>query len=73
LGDKNPTITLGGDCQAAKDAVALGGNHKICSATEVAIDEKNKLLTAPAYMVATKISQISEGSDNLIQALSSML
>jgi enhancing lycopene biosynthesis protein 2 len=39
----------------------------------VAIDEKNKLLTAPAYMVATRISQIFEGSDNLIQALSLML
>jgi enhancing lycopene biosynthesis protein 2 len=73
LGDKNPTITLGGDCQAAKDAVALGCNHKVCSATEVAIDEKNKLLTAPAYMVATRISQIFEGSDNLIQALYNMI
>ena len=43
LGDKNPTITLGGDCQAAKDAVALGCNHQICNATEVAIDKENKL------------------------------
>ena len=73
LGDKNPTLTLGGDCQAAKDAIALGCRHKICNATEVAIDEKNKLLTAPAYMVATRISQIFEGSDNLIQALYNMI
>lgn len=73
LGDKNPTLTLGGDCQAAKDAIALGCNHKICNATEVAIDVKNKLLTAPAYMVATRISQIFEGSDNLIQALYNMI
>ncbi len=73
LGDKNPTITLGGDCQAAKDAISLGCNHQICDATEVSIDEKNKLLTTPAYMVATRISQIFDGADNLIQALSNMI
>jgi enhancing lycopene biosynthesis protein 2 len=73
LGDKNPTITLGGDCQAAKDAISLGCNHQICDATEVSIDKENKLLTSPAYMVATRISQIFEGSDNLIQALYTMI
>jgi enhancing lycopene biosynthesis protein 2 len=73
LGDKNPTITLGGDCQAAKDAISLGCNHQICDATEVSIDKENKLLTTPAYMVATRISQIFEGSDNLIQALYTMI
>ncbi len=73
LGDKNPTITLGSDCQAAKDAIALGCNHQVCNATEVSVDEKNKLITTPAYMVATRISQIFEGSDNLVQALANML
>ena len=37
------------------------------------IDKENKLLTTPAYMVATRISQIFEGSDNLIQALYTMI
>lgn len=69
LGDKNPTITLGGDCQAAQDAVSLGCNHQICNATEVAVDKDNKLVTTPAYMVATRISQIFEGADNLIEEL----
>lgn len=73
LGDKNPTITLGGECQAAKDAVALGCKHKVCNATEVAIDENHKLFTTPAYMVATHIAQIFEGSDNLVESLSNIL
>lgn len=69
LGDKNPTITLGQECQAAKDAVTLGCKHQVCSAEEVAIDRENKIVTTPAYMVATHISQIFEGSDNLVQAI----
>ncbi len=73
LGSKNPTLTLGEDCPAAKDAVALGCNHQICSATQVAVDKKNKLLTTPAYMVAKNISQIFEGADNLIEELVSLL
>jgi enhancing lycopene biosynthesis protein 2 len=73
LGDKNPTITLGTKCQAAEDAIALGCKHQECTAEQVAIDKENKLLTTPAYMVATHIAQIFEGSDNLIQALSEML
>lgn len=69
LGSKNPTITLGNDCPAAKDAIALGCNHQICKANEVAIDKENKIVTTPAYMVATHISQIFEGSDNLVQGI----
>ncbi len=73
LGSKNPTLTLGEDCPAAKDAIALGCKHKICSATKTAKDSENKLVTTPAYMVAKNISQIFEGADNLIEDLASLL
>ncbi len=69
LGDKNPTLTLGNDCPAAQDAISLGCNHQICKSNEVAVDVKHKIVTTPAYMVATHISEIFEGSDNLVEQI----
>ncbi|MBO7276387.1 MAG: isoprenoid biosynthesis glyoxalase ElbB [Bacteroidales bacterium] len=69
LGDENPTLTLGNDCPAAQDAIFLGCNHQICKSNEVAVDVKHKIVTTPAYMVATHISEIFEGSDNLVEEL----
>lgn len=73
LGPYGVTLTLGDPCTAKKVATKLGANCLDCNATEVAIDTTNKVITTPAYMVATHISQIFEGATNLIDALVEML
>ena len=74
LGPKGIQLTLG--C-AANDAsivaCQLGAKAQDCKATDVCVDIEHKVLTTPAYMVASRISEIFEGADNMIQKLSLLL
>jgi enhancing lycopene biosynthesis protein 2 len=35
--------------------------------TGFVVDRKNKLVTSPAYMLATRISEVAEGVDNCVR------
>lgn len=63
------TITLGQAGDAANDAVALGMQHEVRNARQVAIDETNNLFTTPCYMVDTNIGEVNEGVDALMAAI----
>ena len=71
LGSYGVTLTLGGPCSPADIARQLGANVEYCNATDVCIDRQHNLYTTPAYMVATHISEIFEGADNMIHAIES--
>lgn len=62
--------TLGSsDDDAAKAVVAMGGEHEACGVGEISIDEANKLVTTPAYMLAGRISEASAGITKLVEAV----
>lgn len=69
LGDKHPTITLGNDCPAAEHARKLGCKHRICTAEEAVADKENKIVTTPAYMIATHIAEVFAGADRMVEEL----
>ncbi len=69
LGPYGVTLTLGLPCAASHAAEVLGAKHQCCKATEVCIDSQHHVYTTPAYMVATRISEIFEGAENLVKAL----
>lgn len=69
LGPYGVKLTLGDICAASRVAELLGANHQVCSATDVCVDDQNKVLTTPAYMVGTHISQIFDGAANLVEKL----
>ena len=69
LGSYGVKLTLGQPCPPATVAAQLGAKVENCNATTVCIDHQHLLLTTPAYMVATRISEIFEGADNLIDEL----
>lgn len=73
LGPFGVTLTLGHECAAARDAEEMGARHQLCDATEVAVDIEHKVVTTPAYMVATRISQVFDGAENMVQSLSKLL
>ena len=74
FGKNNATITLGAvDNQAARVAKGFGCNVVECGPTDVCVDEENRLLTTPAYMVATHISQIFDGAENMVARLAEWL
>ncbi len=74
LGRYEVELTLGAaDNQAAQVAAGFGCKVKACGPTDVCVDTEHKVITTPAYMVATHISEIFDGAENLVAALAEML
>ena len=73
LGRYEVELTLGADDnQAAQVAKQLGAKVKACGSTDVCVDEEHKILTTPAYMIGTRISEIFAGAENMVAAISEM-
>ncbi len=61
--------TIGNDADTAAAFNALGGEHIECAVDEFVFDEQNRVLSTPAYMLATSISQAASGIDALVDKL----
>ena len=75
LGRYGIHITLGQDrsIPAAKVALELGCIVEECAPTAVCVDDDHRVITTPAYMAATRISEIFDGAENLVASLQTML
>lgn len=67
------TVTIGNDKDSAMHIAQMNSNHTIANATGIVIDEKNKLVTTPCYMLGTRISEIYEGAGKVVDALMKMM
>ena len=65
----NVTVTIGQDTGTAESIEKLGATHKDTGHGEVIVDEANKIVTTPCYMLDANITQIAEGADALIKAI----
>jgi len=64
------SLTLGtSDNPAAKVAKGFGCNVIACGPTDICVDDEHRIITTPAYMVATHISQIFDGAANMVDRL----
>ncbi|MDD2898418.1 MAG: isoprenoid biosynthesis glyoxalase ElbB [Desulfuromonadaceae bacterium] len=63
----SPVVTIGTDAGTAAEIEKTGAHHQICPVTDFVIDEKNKLVTSPAYMLATRISEVADGIDKCVK------
>ncbi|MBQ7280775.1 MAG: isoprenoid biosynthesis glyoxalase ElbB [Bacteroidales bacterium] len=73
LGRYGVHLTLGHECQASQVVEGFGAVHEVCEPCEVCVDSEHKVITTPAYMVATRISEIFTGSEKLVYELEKML
>lgn len=73
LGPYGVKLTMGQHCEASEVAESLGAHQVDCQPTEVAVDKENRVITTPAYMVASRISEIFDGADNMVKELCEML
>ena len=74
LGRYEVELTLGpADNQASGIAKGFGCKVKGCGPTDVCVDTEHKVITTPAYMAATRISEIFDGAGNLVAALAEMI
>jgi enhancing lycopene biosynthesis protein 2 len=61
------TVTIGNDAGTAAEIEKTGATHRECQVAEIVVDEKNKLVTTPAYMLANRISEVYEGIDKCVR------
>ena len=74
LGRYEVALTLGADDnQAAQVAKGFGCRVQACGPTEVCVDSEHKIVTTPAYMVATHISEIFDGAENMVAELDKII
>jgi len=75
LAEKNPEIvlTLGTDAGANASLEEIGVKSKDCLTTAFVKDEKNRIVTSPAYMHgASKISELEQGISGCVKAVIEM-
>ena len=74
LGRYGVHLTLGpADNQASQVAKGFGCMVESCGPVEVCVDPEHKVITTPAYMAATRISEIFTGGENIVAELEKML
>jgi len=73
LADKKPEVTIGTDAGTAAAIEKTGAKHKSCSVDMIHIDQKNKIVTTPAYMLGPGIKDVAVGIEKLVNQVLSMI
>lgn len=66
LKEAKPTVTIGTDIDVAKVIEDMGARHLSCPVSEMVVDEENKIVSTPAYMLGRSIKEVAEGIEKLI-------
>lgn len=69
LGKHKVEVTIGNDKDMAKGIAKMGAKHKMCQVDEVCVDEDNRVVTTPAYMLAKSIGQVYHGALALVDEI----
>ncbi len=69
LGKYGVRLTIGNDAKVAAGVAKMGAVHENKSAVEVCVDEENKVVTTPCYMLASSIKEVAQGTQNLIREM----
>ena len=73
LGEHNPQLTIGNDTGTANAIESLGGKHIVCKVDEIAVDEKNKIVSTPAYMLGPSIAHVAKGIRKCVDKILEMV
>jgi len=71
LGDV--TVTIGNDASTAADIVSMGGRNENRSHGEVTIDMTNRIVSAAAYMIPAKLTDIALDAEALVKAINEII
>jgi enhancing lycopene biosynthesis protein 2 len=67
-----PTITIGSDQATAAAIESVGARHVNCLVNDIVVDEQNKIVTTPAYMLGQRIREVAEGIEKLVDKVLKM-
>ncbi|KZN49019.1 isoprenoid biosynthesis glyoxalase ElbB [Pseudoalteromonas luteoviolacea] len=65
--------TIGTDADTAAAVNALGAEHVECAVTDIIVDEQQKVISTPAYMLASNIVEASAGIEKAIKRLAQLI
>jgi len=60
-------LTIGTDIDTAEVIEEMGGEHVPCPVEDIVVDEENKIITTPAYMLAQNIAEAATGIEKLVE------
>ena len=66
-------LTIGNDPPTAGALEKMGCLHETCLVTECIVDEQNKIVTTPAYMLGPGPAQVYEGIRKLIERVMDLI
>jgi enhancing lycopene biosynthesis protein 2 len=72
LGSRKVKLTIGNDPDTAAALNALGAIHVDAPVDQIVVDEKNKVVSTPAYMLGPSIAPVSAGIEKLVSAVLEM-
>jgi enhancing lycopene biosynthesis protein 2 len=73
LGDETPQLTIGTDPGTAAAIEKMGARHVPCGGGQAVVDEARRLVTTPAYMLDSPISEVAVGIEKLVAELLKMV
>jgi enhancing lycopene biosynthesis protein 2 len=70
--DVNPKLTVGTD-QGTMDALkTMNAEPVAANVTDIVVDEKNRIVSTPAYMLGQRISEVATGIEKLVNQVVKM-
>jgi len=67
LGSEGVRLTIGDEAGTAEAIESWGARHVPCRVEEIAVDERLKVVSTPAYMLGPWIGAINQGIDRLVE------
>jgi len=71
--DHNVEVTIGNDSGTAEAIAAMGAKHHDKAVDEIVVDEANRVITTPCYMLAQGPAQVGDGVSKLVDQLMAWL
>ena len=72
FGGEGVKVTIGDDRDTAAAIESWGARHVDCKVEEIAVDERLKLVSTPAYMLGPWIAPVAAGIEKLVSAVLEM-
>jgi enhancing lycopene biosynthesis protein 2 len=73
LAERHPVVTIGNDVGTARSIEVMGGVHQERPVDGICVDEANRLVTTPAYMVGPGIKDVALGIEKLVAKVMEMV
>jgi enhancing lycopene biosynthesis protein 2 len=72
FGSEGVKLTIGNDRDTAAAMESWGARHVDCAVEEIAVDDRLKIVSTPAYMLGPWIAPVAAGIDKLVSAVLEM-